>query len=128
MLDPSDPDVDPEDHIEFIVTGGQGHIGEQGMAVPRHASTRGRISIKTLGLSKEHHIKERSDRVDELKDDFIELMSELIRYESGCGDSLKIRKLKQKLQKSTRDTRNYAGVGRTFYRRMKLHKFGVTRG
>ena len=128
LLDPSDSDVDPENHIEFIVSVGQGHIGEKGMAVPRDASTRGRISIKTLGLSKEHHIKERSHRVDELQDDYIDLMSELIKCESGCGDTQKIGRLKQKLQECTRDTRNYAGVGRTFHRRMQLHKVGVARG
>ena len=127
LLDPSDPDVDPEQHIEFIVSEDQSDIGRTGMAVSRGGSDQGRISIDTLGLYDEHHIKKRAEFVDTLENAFFELIIELKNDRDGHGDPHRIDALRHRLHERMRDCRRYAGVARCFFRLWRLEHYGVGR-
>ena len=127
LLDPSDPDVDPEQHIEFIVREDQSDVGLTGMAVSRDGSDRGRISIKTFGLYDEHHIKKRAEFVDTLENAFFELITEFKKGRDGHGDTGRIDGLRHRIQNRMRDCHRYAGVARCFFRLWHLEQYGVSR-
>ena len=67
LLNPSDPTLDPEDHIEFLVSVEQTTtLGNRtsselllGIARSRAHSPRGEESIRTIRLSGSHHVKRR---------------------------------------------------------------------
>lgn len=56
LIDPSDPNIDPEDHITFIVDDKDEFIG---LILPRDGSELGRRSIETIGLSASWYLTKR---------------------------------------------------------------------
>ena len=71
LLDPSDPGINPEDHIEFVVKSGQtrfhGIDWPMGFAVARNHSAKGRATIETIKLSESHHIGRRTETYKKLR-------------------------------------------------------------
>ena len=126
LLDPSDPTLNPEDHIEFIVSARQATGGVPlGLAIPRDQSRRGKESIRVVKLSREHHIKRRRETLDKLRSWFISLLAESKKVSCGDGDILKANRLKDELLEATRDDKTYAGLARTFYREHRLERFRI---
>ena len=126
LLDPSDPTLDPEDHIEFVVSDKQA-IGDLplGLAIPREQSPRGEESIRVIKLSGGHHIKRRNEILSRLRSSYISLLTETKRTACGTGDTLEIDRLKNELQEANGDDKAYAGVARTFHREHRLDRFGI---
>ena len=117
LLDPSDPDVDPEHHIEFFVSKKQSiHELPQGFALPRGHSTRGKESIRVVKLYGEHHLKRRREVLSRLRLLHQMLRREVRRLASGSGDAEEIGRLKNELLEACGDDKAYAGLARTFYR------------
>lgn len=56
IIDPSDTDVDPEDHIDFVVDDAE---DDYGIPMEKCHSALGRTTIKTIGLDGEFYTKER---------------------------------------------------------------------
>lgn len=97
LINPSDPDIDPEDYISFVVDTRE-DVKEFGVPKARNGKKRGRVTIETLGLDSQHNIKKRrkllrqtllpiyeglldadlednDDKLEQHKDRFITLMS-----------------------------------------------------
>ena len=126
LLDPSDPTLDPEDHIEFVVCKAQTAWElPLGLAIPRGGSPRGGRSIQVLKLSSEQHIRRRKETLDKLRSWYVSLLTEARRRACGVGDTLEVDCLKNKLREANGDDKAYAGLARTFHREYQLHKFGI---
>lgn len=59
LIDPSHPDVDPEDHIRFDFAGLDSTEDEFGIIMAKNNSDLGNETIKTVGLSNNHYHKKR---------------------------------------------------------------------
>ena len=122
LLDPSDPTLDPEDHIEFVVSqkqpAGRLPLGKLplGLAIPRGQSRKGNKSIDVINLSGEHHTRRRRETLFKLSSWRRSLMDELNLMASGDGNAHEIDRLKNKLLEACGDDQAYAGLARTFYR------------
>ena len=135
LLDPSNPSVDPEEHIEFIVGSEQNSIEGNGitigvpigLAVARDQSAIGNMSIKTIGLTKEHHIKRRERVVRQLESDYVSLLTEIKKIRLGTGAIMQLECLKQRIRGAMGDDQEFAGVARSFCRKRQLEKHGVSR-
>lgn len=64
LIDPSDPDHDPEEHLEFIV---DDTVPEDGFVRARDSSRRGTATIETTGIGEVFYIERRLDHLDELR-------------------------------------------------------------
>ena len=126
LLDPSDPTLDPEDHIEFVVREKQAN-GELplGLAIPRGDSPRGKETIRVIKLSGAHHIRRRRETLGKLKSAYLSLLTEAKRTACGTGDAHEVERLKNELQESSGDDKAYAGIARTFHRAYRLDKWGI---
>ena len=126
LLNPSDPTLDPEDHIEFVVRKEQSAPElPLGLARPRDLSSRGSKSIQVLKLWKAHHVKSRRETLEKLMSWYVSLLTEVQRIACRSGDSGKVDCLKSNLRKANGDDKAYAGLVRTFHREYQLHKFGI---
>jgi len=56
ILDPSDPDIDPEDHIDFVVGL---EAADLGIPMEKNHSPNGRTTIETVGLDASFHVMRR---------------------------------------------------------------------
>ena len=131
MLDPSDPAVDPEDHIEFVVRGkpvsgtdGTGRL-PAGLAVPRNGSPRGRETIQAIKLSGSQHVKRRNETLDKLHLYYSRLLAENKRATLGNGDTQQIEWLKNEIRRVIASDSTYAGLARTFVREHRVSIFGI---
>ena len=126
LLNPSDPALNPEDHIEFVVSEKQTNMGlPLGFAIPRGHSPRGIISIRVIKLSGGHHIKRRKETLDKLMSCYISLLTEAKRTAGGAGNACEVDRLKNELREANRDDKAYAGLARTFHREHRLERFGI---
>ena len=126
LLDPSDPCVYPEQHIEFIVKRNQVRLGGKlGLAIARSGSANGQETIQTIDLYSEHHIEKRMPTFKYIRRCYIDLLEELKRVDRGNGDPEKIDELKDELQKACDDNEPYAGLARTFRRVHNLGRLGI---
>ena len=132
LLDPSDATIDPEDHIEFLVTEEQAkNLGYgsiellSGIAVAREHSLKGRASIQTINLSGSHHVKRRGETLSKLQLCYSWLLSETKRVSVGNGNVQTVHRLKDELQEAVGADKAYAGLARTFCREHRLSKFGI---
>ena len=127
LLDPSDPTLNPEEHIEFVVSEkpNTSHL-PLGLAIPRDRSPRGRESISVINLSGAHHIKRRRDTLVKLRAWFSSLLTETKRIACGCGDVCEVDRLKNELREANRDDQSYTGLARTFHRVHRLERFGIS--
>lgn len=131
LLDPSDPSLDPEDHIEFVVSDRQdfGRIPSskmpRGMAVSRGQSLKGKKSIEVLNLSGEHHTRRRRDTWSKLMPWRRELLREHQEVMCGTGNPEKVDRLKNKLREACSVGESYAGLARTFYRVYEVESVGI---
>ena len=117
LLDPSDPTVNPEDHIEFVVRDKQATGGVPlGLAVPRGQSRRGKESIRAMKLSGEHHIKRRRETLGNLMSRYLSWLDESKKIARGNGNSLKADRLRDELMDAIGDDKAYAGLARAFHR------------
>ena len=126
LLNPSDPTLNPEDHIEFVVRERQIN-GELplGLAISRGCSPAGRESIRVIKLSKGHHIKRRRETLDKLRSCYTLLLTEARRTACGAGNAHEVDRLKNELKEANGDDKAYAGLARTFHREHRLERFGI---
>ena len=124
LIDPSDPDVDPEDHISFVVDGGQHSEPPFGMAISRSGSILGRETIRVVKLYGEQHTRRRRQVLDKLRSLLVQLLSELARVVGG-GDAGRVADLRGQLQRATHAGEQYAGLARAFYHAHNLASRGV---
>ena len=133
LLNPADPTLDPEEHIEFLVSDKQAAIPGNGtliglllgIAIPRAHSLKGEESIRIIKLSGSHHVKKRKETLDRLLSYYTSLLSESKRVSLGNGDSQEVNRLTSKLQEAVGADKRYAGLSRTFSREYQLSKFGI---
>ena len=126
LLNPSDPSLDPEDHIEFVVSEKQTTTDlPPGLAIPRGHSPRGKESIQVMKLSGAQHLKRRQETLGRLRSRFSHFLSEAKRTASGSGDAQVIERLKSELREANGDDKAYAGLARTFHRVHRLQRFGI---
>ena len=116
LLDPSDPNTDPEEHVAFVVTRRQGELGPKGLAIARGDSDRGRETIEVLGLASEHHVKSRGTLLRYLEMCYLQLRTARKLAELGEGDPSSIVKWSRKLERTIRADEEYAGVARCYAR------------
>ena len=127
LLDPSDPTLYPEEHIEFVVSEAQTTSDlPLGLAIPRGHSLRGRESICVIKLSGAHHIKRRQETLGRLRLCFSSLLTETKRTACGGGDARAVDRLKNELREANRDDSAYTGLARTFHRVHRLERFGIS--
>ena len=133
LLDPSDPSIDPEDHIAFIVPErptdvlaiqGNGNL-PVGLPVARNGSARGAKSIQLVKLYASQHVKRRGEVADKLRHAYLFFLTENQRIASGTGSPEKAGQLKDDLQEAMQDHSNYAGFARAFHREYDLARFGI---
>ena len=126
LLDPSDPTLNPEDHIEFVVSEKQTISRVPlGLAIPRGPSRRGKESIRVIRLSGAHHIKRRRETLDKLRLRYTSLLTEATKISHGDGDAQDVDRLKDELREAMGDDKAYAGLARTFHREHRLERFGI---
>ena len=126
LLDPSDPLTDPQDYIEFVLDPDERVGSPVGFSVPIDYDPKGTTSIKVVGLNMSHHVKRRIDAIDRLSDQLLTLLTETKRNEQGVGDQQRIDDAKQNIQRATGSDKEYAGVARTFCRKRRLGRYGIS--
>ena len=133
LLDPSDPVVDPEDHVSFVVQDA-GAIGRGspvslettlGLAIPRGGSPFGKETIRTIKLSRSHHVKKRRDTLRSLGWCYLELLDAIKKASKGHGSASKVEALKDELRNFVGGDKAYASLARAFVRQHRLARFGV---
>jgi len=72
LIDPSDPSMDPEEHITFIVD--ERRVKEYGLPVERNNSKRGRATIDVVGLDGTFYLRKRRDWHSRLASLYINLL------------------------------------------------------
>ena len=130
LLDPSDPTVDPEDHINYVVrqpTGSAGIGLLLGLAIARDDSPRGQATIEAIGLFQEHHIRMRQQTLRGLRHCYELLLMATEGAQDGNGDVREMERWKEKLREAIRDHSIYTGLARTFHREYRLEEFGIHR-
>ena len=126
LLNPADPTLDPEDHIEFVVRETQtAYELPLGLAISRGRSPRGRESIRVIKLWGGHHVKRRKETLDKLRLYYTSLLTEVKRTASGVGNAHEVDRLKNELREAKRDDKAYAGLARTFHREYRLERLGI---
>ena len=58
LIDPSDPHIDPEEHLDFIVDIHNDEILD-GAIIEKNSSSLGRTTIDTVGINRKHYIEMR---------------------------------------------------------------------
>ena len=130
LIDPSDPNDDPEDHIEFLVDEKQLNFElpkgvELETATPRGISHKGIESIQVMNLSGGRHTLMRKETLAKLTAWHSWLLHEVNRSDSRSRDIQLINELKDKLRKACGDGKVYAGLARTFYRVHQVERIGI---
>ena len=133
LVDPADPALDPEDHIEFVVkeqTTAQPSNSVAielplGLAVARNSSPLGQETIRVLQLWRPHHIKRRRGILDTLRLSYTSLLTERKRISLGNGDAKQMNKAKGMLQEAIGSDKAYAGLARAFARGHGLERLGI---
>ena len=126
LLDPSDPLTDPQDHIEFVLDPNERASSLVGFSVPIDHDLKGTESIQVVGLNMSHHVKRRSDAIGHLSDQLLTLLTETKRDEHGMGDQQRKDDAKQNIQRATASDKEYARVARTFCRKRRLERYGIS--
>ena len=124
ILDPSDPKLNPEDHIEFNV-GRDQLLKRKVFARARISSLEGQYTIKLTRLNRTYLLQNRGERLDHIWCYYIALLTETARLSNGSGCKHKLNRAKQRLREFAHPTSNYAGVARSFARVRQLWKHGV---
>ncbi len=133
ILDPSDPALDPEDHVSFIVKE-DGDIGlgspvsleaTLGLAIPRAGSPLGEETIRTTKLYQSHHVKKRRDTLRGLRRCYLGLLYEIKKASKGESNAIKVETLKNELRDFVGGDKAYASLARAFVREYRLARLGV---
>ena len=126
LLDPSDPNDDPEDHIEFIVDEKQSKFElPVDLAVPRGRSQKGFKSIRVLKLSGGQHTLARNETLAKLSSWHSRLLSEINRKPFETRDIKVIDEMKNNLRLACGDDQVYAGLARTYFRVHQIERIGA---
>ena len=117
VLDPTSGAVNPEAELTFITQFGD--VLEYrliGRAVPMHGSVRGETTIEVVGLSKEHHWRERRRHFEKV------LLPWLARYAEARDDSDEVgmEALRGEMERLMDSRAKYAGFVRAFVREYGL--------
>ena len=85
--------------------------------------------VRLLNMS--HHVKRppwkrRSDAIGHLSDQLLTLLTETKRDEHGMGDQQRKDDAKQNIQRATASDKEYAGIARTFCRKRRLERYGIS--
>ena len=97
-----------------------------GFSVPIDHDLKGTESIQVVGLNMSHHVKRRSDAIGHLSDQLLTLLTETKRDEHGMGDQQRKDDAKQNIQRATASDKEYAGIARTFCRKRRLERYGIS--
>lgn len=120
LLDPSNPTLDPEDHITFVVRIAGQPPTDLAIPIARKGSQRGEESIRVLELWKPHHAQRRMATLDKLKSCLVRYLAEDRRVLQGSGNAQEVDRLKGELRKATNDDQPYAGLARAFCREYQV--------
>ena len=131
LLNPSDPNIDPEEHIDFIMgnepnirlLAPMAHRFRIGMVEAKNQSRRGDQTIKTIHLQMDFHVTKRARVVRGLERCLYTLHTELKRIQAGDGDLSEVENHKQVLRGAMEDENEYAGVARAFWRKHRLDRY-----
>lgn len=133
ILNPSDPALDPEDHVSFVVKE-VGAIGQGspvspettlGLAIPKDGSPLGEETIRTTKLYQSHHVKKRRDALRSLRRCYLGLLDEIKKASKGEDNASKVETLKNELRDSVGGDRAYASLARAFVRQYRLARLGI---
>ena len=126
LLDPSDPKVDPEEHIAFLTVVPQGQESLRGLPIPRNGSLRGKETINSISLASEHHMRRRAKTIHLLERCYRELLYEINKASSGHGHCRRLQEIRCSLQSQLHAAHDYAGVSRSYCQARQLHRLGVS--
>ncbi len=120
LLDPTDENSDPEDHLEFFVD-----IDDEmfGLLKERNRSVRGRSTIDTLDLGNSFHVRERRSRMMELMKCYLEILA--------AGDETSRSQAVHRLEQQLGANSEFAAFARDFGRAKRLAQrfnIGIPRG
>lgn len=125
IIDPSDKNIDPEEHIDFVVDNG---VAEFGMAKAKKRagtgteSQLGRITIRAVGLSDLHYVRERKGFARLLDQIYCQILEAEDQRE---GDVLDVAKRDFAMRLSAKG--KFAGFARAYARtkESKLKDLGI---
>ncbi|RLC18520.1 MAG: TIGR02646 family protein [Deltaproteobacteria bacterium] len=118
VIDPSDPEINPEDHISFDFSGGDTSYEEYGIIMARHGSLMGQITIETVGLDRMFYAKKRYDYyVYIIMQDFRNLLIAL-----SQGNERDLESCKRTFRQLMSAKGEFAAFTRAFVRHKKLDR------
>ena len=115
LLDPSDPQIDPECHIGFTV-GREPLADSEVFAVERQQSQRGRESISVLDLNREYLLHDRWLFLQYIRDRHLDYITEEYKLLIGDPDGSKASESRKVLFEAVGDKTPFAGMARSYFR------------
>lgn len=121
LIDPSDKNCDPEDHIDFVVDD-KCEDALWGMAIAKNGSERGQLSIEVIELHGSHYTKERQTVLEELRYKYVAL------YDANkYNRTVQFDSAKNRIEVLMGSNCEYSACARAFARAYRLDKrYGVT--
>ena len=117
ILDPRDPDIDPEDHIDFDFSGPEWADGFA-VIMAKNGSHLGEETIRTIGLDAGFYTRERKARyLRVILVSYVNLLEAL-----DSGDPARITAQRQSFELLMASQQPYAGLARAFARFRELEK------
>ncbi len=119
LIDPSDPQLDPEDHIDFLVDDREEHCG---LIIAKDNSQRGTVTINTIGLHKKFYTNKRQIfLIDILLGKYLLMMQAMKSKNENTLNSLKI-----ELENLMSAGHEFAAFARAFAKHKRLdERFGL---
>lgn len=116
LIDPSNPLVDPEDHIDFIVD--ESHFEELGIPVEKNKSKSGRVTIEIIKLYSHYYVKKRRTF---LLETLLPEYQTLLRAQDN-GQNTIVQASKMNFISLMASNHEFAAVARSFCRARNLDK------
>ena len=119
LIDPSDPQLDPEDHLDFVV---DDTAEDCGLIIAKNNSPRGKVTINVIGLYRSFYTNKRQIfLVDTLLDRY-RLMMQAMQSKNESG----LHNLKTELENFMSAGHEFAAFARAFAKHKRLdERFGL---
>lgn len=112
LIDPSDPEIDPEDHLDFSTALSE---KDYGLVVPKDNSPRGRETIAVVGLDSDYNTMTHREQIRLMMNEFLTLLTARDQGERDLEQTLTNR-----FQLRLSAKASFAGVARVFAKENQL--------